>query len=362
MRTRPAPEIILLLPGLLGPAGAAAEGPEAAHALVADLDLGALDRLLARAVHHVETDAEASLEALAFRAFGYHARPGGADWPVAALTSLVDCEAGGRGFWLRVDPVHLHADPSDLVLVDPEGVDLSGLEAGTLAESVNDAFRPDGPRLCAAHPRRWYVALDTPVCLDTTPPSLAAGAGIFGAMPRGPDASRWRRWMNEAQMALHACPVNAERESRGAPPINSIWPWGGGSLPPAAETPLVQAFGDDALVHGLARHAGLGGEGLPVGADAWLAGGARPGAHLVSCTALYRAARRGDAAAWRDEVARINASWAAPLLAALHRGALARVSILDERGHRFTTTRRGQLRWWRREGLAARIAALSSRH
>lgn len=356
-----APGITLLLPGLLGPAGVAREGPEAVRALVADLDLGALDRLLARAGGDLAPDAEASVEAPAFRAFGYGAPPGDADWPVAALTALVDCEAGGRGCWLRADPVHLHADPGDLILHDSEDLEIPDDEAAALARSVNEAFGPGGPRLRAAHPRRWYVALDRPPRLRTTPPSLAAGAGIFGTMPRGPDAPQWRRRMNEAQMALHASAVNAERERRGALPINSIWPWGGGDLPPAAEPPLVRAFGDDALVRGLARRAGLGCEALPTGARAWLASAPRPGTHLVACAALHRAARRGDLAAWRDGIARLGREWAEPLLDALDRGRLARVSILDERGHRFTATRWGRLRWWRREGLAARIAAASPR-
>ena len=37
--------------------------------------------------------------------------------------------------------------------------------------------------------------------------------------------------MNEAQMILHTHPVNAEREARGMPAVNSVWLWGGGTLP-----------------------------------------------------------------------------------------------------------------------------------
>ena len=408
MRTKPAIDVTMLMPGLLGPGGAGANDPDAARALVDGLDLRALDRLLARAGHVVEPAADGSIEGLAFRVFGHEARPAGGgpdvpsagttahpaaaggsatgdlprsprtDWPVAAVTALVDCDVsigGPGGPWLRADPVHLRPDVADLVLFDAVDAGVSSEEARALAETVNEALRPGGPLVHAAHPHRWYVALEAPARMATTPLSLAAGAGISAAMPRGPDAPRWRRWMNEVQMALHDCPVNAERERRGAAPINSVWPWGGGSLPPlsGAPAPFVQAWSDDALVHGLARHAGIECGALPgVGASpsdgaslgdagAWLDSAPRPGAHLIAFDALYRAARRSDLDGWRAGLARFSASWAKPLLDALDRGAVARVSIRDERGHRFTATRWGRFRWRRRGGLAVRIADAARR-
>ncbi len=54
---------------------------------------------------------------------------------------------------------------------------------------------------------------------------------INSHLPRGDDALAWHRVMNEAQMIMHAHPVTAAREARGAPPANSIWLWGGGTLP-----------------------------------------------------------------------------------------------------------------------------------
>ena len=104
------------------------------------------------------------------------------------------------------------------------------------------------------------------------------------------------------------------------------------------------------------------GDGASLGdAGAWLDPAPRPGAHLIAFDALYRAARRSDLDGWRAGLVRFSASWAKPLLDALDRGAVARVSIRDERGHRFTATRWGRFRWRRRGGLAATIAA-AARH
>ena len=366
MRTGSPIELVLIVPGLLGPAAAGSGDPEAARALVGGLDLDALDRLLDRARHVPGTNADDSLEALAFRAFGHAAPHAGTDWPVAAFTALLDldleAEEGSR-CRLRADPVHLRPDIDDLVLFDAADIDVSPYEAEALARTVNGALGPGGPRIDAAHPHRWYVVLDSPVRIATTPLSRVAGAGVSEALPRGPDAARWHRWMNEVQMALHECPVNVERERRHAAPVNSVWVWGAGSLPPAggAPVPFVRVWADDALLCGLARHCGVERGPSPAGAREWLAGDPRPGVHLATFDALYPAVRRADADAWREGVGRLSRSWALPLLDALDRGAVARVSLHDERGHRFSATRRGRFRWRRRAGLAAKIAGSSRR-
>ena len=350
-------DLVLLAPGLLGPGGARSRDSEAAQALVDGLDLGALDRLLARAEHATCAVVDDSSESLVFRSFGYPAPSANSDWPVAAFTTLVDRDVEGESeFRLRADPVHLRADIADLVLFDAAQADLPRAEADALARTVNDALGPQAPRIDAAHPHRWYVALDAPARIATTPLSLAAGARVSEAMPRGPDAPQWHRWMNEVQMALHECPVNAERERRGAVPINSVWLWGAGSLPPAPPAPFVGTWSDDALVRGLARHAGVAYGAMPPGGRAWLDGEPRPGAHLVLFADLYPAVRRADVDLWRNAIAHFGVAWGQPLLDALDRGAVSQVAIHDERGNRFTSTRWGRFRWWRRAGLAARIA------
>ena len=159
-------------------------------------------------------------------------------------------------------------------------------------------------------------------------------------------------------MALHECPVNVERERRGAVPVNSVWAWGAGSLPPTGDAParFARVWTDDVLLRGLARHCGVEGGANPAGAQEWLSCDPGPGAHLVVFDDLYPAVRRADIDAWRDGIARLSRSWAQPLLDALNRGGVSRVVIEDERGNRFTTTRGWRFRWWRRDGLAVRIA------
>ena len=132
MRNRPAVELILPVPGLLGPRGAGSDDPAAARALVEGLDLDGLDRLLARCEHTAVATTDDSSEALLFRSFGYATPPAEGDWPVAAFTALLDCDGDGSGFRLRADPVHLHADIADLVLFSAADAALSRAEASAL--------------------------------------------------------------------------------------------------------------------------------------------------------------------------------------------------------------------------------------
>ena len=87
--------------------------------------------------------------------------------------------------------------------------------------------------IVVAAPQCWYVCVPDPVELETTPLSQALGHDAGVLKPQGRDARHWLADVNEAQMLLFAHPVNAAREARGLPTVNSLWPWGAGALPPS---------------------------------------------------------------------------------------------------------------------------------
>ena len=51
-------------------------------------------------------------------------------------------------------------------------------------------------------------------------------------------------------MTLHELSVNAERQSRGQPPVNSLWIWGGGYAPEPRKVPLPPLYADEPLLRG----------------------------------------------------------------------------------------------------------------
>ena len=71
-------------------------------------------------------------------------------------------------------------------------------------------------------------------------------------------------------MTLHSQPVNAERQSFGKPPVNSLWIWGGGVVPELGKKNLPPLFGDEPLMRGYWENAGGRYESWPGSAGACL--------------------------------------------------------------------------------------------
>ena len=344
MSVREGRDLTLIIPGLFGPPPPAGAEVEAAlKTLVEGLDLSALESLLSRAAIAPATGPFESPEDLLFSAFGYP--PPDDDWPAAAASRIADFGAVGEGeWWLRADPVHLKADMGGLVLFDGERFSLHFDEAKALAETVTEQFTARGWRLELAHPLRWYLRLDAPARIHTTPLSMARLQGVDPHLPGGEEGRIWHAILNETQMALHECAVNQDREARGEAAINSLWFWGGGALPPAPPAEWSQVHGDSALLKGLARHAGI--ECRPAERDgaAWLeATGA--GRHLALMDQGHAAAQAKDVETWREFIAETSAAWFAPLLRALDDGRLQSVTVLTDRKLRYHA---GRARWWRR--------------
>jgi hypothetical protein len=220
--------------------------------------------------------------------------------PVAPYTLLADGFAPGGDFWMRADPVHLSVGLDSLSL-EASALGLSRAEADTLAATLNRHF---GEALVfhPLRPDRWYIKLAAAPDLETTPLPAALGTEIADKLPAGAGAMRFRALMNEVQMLLHEHPVNAEREARGAPSVNSVWFWGGGTLEPPSARPYSVVLAADPLARGLARAAGIPERPLPRNAEAMLA--ALPA--------------EGKALAVLDSgCANLERDWCEPLLAAL---------------------------------------------
>src|SRR6267154_2159893 len=221
--------------------------------------------------------ASVSREAWLFGRFGAAKQR---DWPVAPYTLLADGGAPERHYWMRADPVHLRVGRDNLVLADSASFDVSRAESEALVETLNRHFG-EAMLFYPVRPERWYVRLEKAPDMQTTPPVAARGAAIDGKLPSGSDAMRFHALMNEAQMLLHEHPVNAEREARGEPALNSIWFWGGGVIAAAKARPFSAVVGDDPLARGLALAAGIPARALPKDADSVLASLGDEGLALV---------------------------------------------------------------------------------
>jgi hypothetical protein len=142
------------------------------------------------------------------------------------------------------------------------------------------------------------------------------------------ESSEIRKLLNEIQVFLHAHPVNRRREENNRALINSLWLWGGGTLPtvPAA-TNFDGSWSKDPLARGLARAADIPAHHLPESADALLAdarSGTRP---LVVLDDLTGPVCYENCADYRQTLATLETCWFAPAWRALAAGAIKRLRL-----------------------------------
>lgn len=255
--------------------------------------------------------------------------------PLGALCALGDGLAADEGLWLRAEPVHLVAD-QDKVYLAARATDLAMTadEAAALAAEFNALFHDDGWQLLTPTPERWYLRLPQPWRLHTYAPDNALGCDVHPFLPQGADGLRLLAALSEIQMLFHASDVNAHRVVLGRPAINSLWLWGSGALPSLPALPWQRMQGDDCLLRGIAALGQAACETVVGDAAAWLRG---EGSGLV-CFDIEA-----------HPLPALETQWFAPMLAALHKGSIARIDIhLTNTPCRCQLDARAARRWWRR--------------
>ncbi|GAB3625539.1 regulator [Pandoraea terrae] len=338
--------------------------PASAHipALLGDLELPALEKLLARATLTADdVPADPFVPTLPHErwlatTFGLPGVPARA--PLAPFMLLADGGTLDGRYWYCVQPAHIHIATDHLVLTDPAELALDPADADTLFQTARALFAEDGAELIAPRPDRWYLSAPMLGELLSASPARAAGRNVDIWLPKGPAELTWRKLQNEVQMAWHAHPANDAREARGLPPVNALWLYAGGQriAAPRLNRPFVTVIADDPATRGLSAH-------VAIDAHATAAGlGAAQGMTLVQLDALGPYFVAEDWARWRDAWVRIDTQWLAPALQRLAKGETRDVALtLCGDSHGVTMrVRSGDLRkFWRRQSLTDRLVPLA---
>lgn len=288
------------------------------------------------------------LEATLFALFEAD-QPADVDLPVAAVSYVGDTEKRDPAWCLRADPVQLIPDRDQLVLMGPEHLSLSQAEADQLVAELNAQFVLDGWTIEAVAPARWYLHQANAPELRTYPLSQVRGHSIADFLPRGKHGKQWQRLMNEIQMVLHSSAVNQQRQIAGQPPVSSLWFWGSGETPSIKHSHWSKLWSHEPVGLGLAVLTNTPRRDLPESATAWLAKSISPGAHLIVLDELSHRWQQGDVGAWVQQVHQVQREWIAPLLDALRHKQISEFTLCMCDGNRYTLSRRGLKRWWRRK-------------
>lgn len=183
-----------------------------------------------------------------------------ADVPAAAITREFLAGDAAGATWLSADPAWVQPDMNGVRLLACGQLQLGMDEAQVLAAPLRSVFDEAGMQLEISTPDRWHLKLPANTPLPAfAAPEQALGEDLSQHLPQGVEGRRWRVLLNEIQVLLHQHPLNAERRARGLAPVNSLWLWGGGSLPDQLKmkSNLHGVISDDLLLRALVARAGM---------------------------------------------------------------------------------------------------------
>ncbi len=237
------------------------------------------------------------------------------DQGAAPFNMLADGLNPGIDYCIHADPICLYVDLARVFITRWGAGGLSDENLATLSEDLAEHFQAEGIALHTPCAERWYLRMEDPLTPGLPSPDTALGRDIGELIAASPGAEFWKKWLNESQMILHRNRINQQLASQGQPAVNSLWFWGGGTLPGRSDGPkpgVVQ--GSDNLLSGLARWAGV-----PVvkGFDEMLRHPEEQGIIMYSRTG-------GELG---EELAQME-QFLAPLVASLKNGQIAKISLL----------------------------------
>jgi hypothetical protein len=270
------------------------------------------------------------------------------DFPLAPILAAHDSLNVARGYWLCATPAHLETRRNALVLTDPSSLDIIPEESTAFTAILTQHLLYENVHLHAPRPGNWYLQCTGEPSMSTTSLGAAVGRDIRTLLPQGLHSPRWHRILTEVQMLLHAHPLNDAREARGRLPVNSVWLWGGGTVPPALPAPFDVVCSDDPTVRALAHHGGCRVEQMPGRVTPDTLHGT---SHFFSFESPQAHLRQGDVQAWRNAVNIFNRDWFMPLLGALQSRRLHTLCVVstDDRGtQQFVMHRYDEFKLWRK--------------
>ncbi len=165
--------------------------------------------------------------------------------PFAAHAATHDGIDTSRSAWGLVTPSHWQVGRDRVVMTDPALLQLDAVESRLAFDAVRPLFEDAGLALAWGAPERWYARADALERLPTASLDRVIGRDVESwlrpvvavAAEADAFARRLRRLQSECQMLLYPHPLNEERESRGAPTLNSFWLSGCGRAQPLASAP-----------------------------------------------------------------------------------------------------------------------------
>ncbi len=248
------------------------------------------------------------------------------------------------GTWYIVNPAHIQIARSHSMMADLRHLGLSEDESRALYEAARPLCEEIGHALLYGDAQTWFLRADDWAGIEAATPDTVVGMDLSDFVPRGKQALLLRRLQNEVQMLWHTHPVNAGREARRLPGVNSFWLWG-------AASDATRAAGRVASIGVPGWVRGLSSEAIP-SLDSLDRALAQDGLLVVGI--LADAAIASDWGTWVQQVQHLEEKLFALLHAALVQGRVKQLKLVlsnRETLAECTTTAMAQRKFWRRPTL-----------
>ncbi len=258
-------------------------------------------------------------------------------------------------YFLHADPVHLRAEMDHAVLAaGSQELTISSQEAEAMSAKLSQHFRQDGVEVFAVDATHWFVAIKKAQTLHTTRLTDAIGRNVNFILPEGEDATYWKSFLNEAQMLLHLCEANQQREQNGQQTLNSIWLHGGGQLPSSVHPAINSVVSDNIMVCGLAKQAGRPfyqcsdclDPCSSILTEKFYTDINNQSEVMIYLDTLLPWLPYMDTTMWQQQVIKLYQQWFAPLLEQVRAGKLT-MDIYPDNKQKYRFSRHYALRFWR---------------
>jgi hypothetical protein len=268
------------------------------------------------------------------------------DYPLAAISRVVDDDHTVDGIWMRADPVHLAADQKGLVLMDNSTFTLDQHDALVLVGDIRSIFIDHGMILEAPTTTRWYVRLEAYPAITTTPVHEVIGQDIRSFLPAGKDQSVWANLTNDIQMTLHNNHINVRREQQQERIVNSLWFWGCGELPQVKNCPWSRVFSDEEISRGFSILAGIPYKELPESLNDVIENSNNEDDVLIVMSFGMRHRQYQDINGWRDFISYLEQFWFVDALEYIKANDIGELTVLTEH-QQFTVTKSSLYKFWK---------------
>lgn len=262
--------------------------------------------------------------------------------------------------WYRADPMELQPDRIAVYLTGNRHLSLSLSDKDELDQEVNAICEPLGAHFMVVSAQEGYIRLNNEQgeahCeVEFTPAIKALGKDQLQTFPKGKDSTFWKKLLTELQMYLHGSPVNTQHIKKGIALINSLYFWGctNAVLP---QIRLDSLYSNSNLIKSCGFKNAIETQNLP---DSWSMKYASENSCQFVDMELIWLRKQGLISAWQQQVVHYEKYWFSPLIQAVKKHQIDRVSLVLSADSFYTLTASDLKKFWRRKKPISELLSLT---